>query len=250
MIYRSIALRVLTPLLVCSAGALLAQQTDPDQPPTQIASPWSDPLDALVSSSSSVAPDLTYVPLSLGQKYLYTLNEMAGPTQWIGFAVHAGLDQARKVMPAWGTGPESFGVRMANHFGQTFLRENIAFGMRALDHEDPRYFRMEKGTPWNRAKYALTRTAIARNDNGGWMPAYSRFVADFTTPFIEQSWRPDKFTVARGFRGASAGIGLSFGSNLFQEFGPDFKKTLWKRFRHTPDSPALVASNAAAVSIP
>jgi hypothetical protein len=247
--YRFTALRVLTPVLVCCAArALLAQQTDQDQSPPPIVNPWNDPLESLVSTSS-VPLDLPYTPLGLGQKYLFTLNEVVGPGQWVGFAIHAGLDQFRRTPEGWGNDTSSFGVRMANHFGQTFLRQNIAFGVRAFDHEDPRYFRLEKGTTWQRTKYALSRTLIARNDDGRWMPAYSRLVADFTTPFIAQAWRPDKFSVARGFRGASAGIGLGFGSNVFQEFWPDLKKKFWKRSRGSPD-PSVVDPGLSALSIP
>jgi len=193
------------------------------------------------TSAAPVDPLLTYTPLDLKQKYLFSLYAMAGPTQWIGFAVHAAMDQAEKTPVAWGSGMDSFGVRMANHFGRSFLRENIAFGVRALDHEDPRYFRMEKGTFWNRTRYALNSTFLARRDDGGWMPAYSRFISDYATPFISSTWDPQKFTVAHGIRGGSLGIGMGFGSNLFSEFGPDLKKRFWKRSRHMPDSAAAIA---------
>jgi hypothetical protein len=175
-------------------------------------------------SNSATAIDPNYTPLDLKQKYWYSLKEMAGPAQWIGFAVRAAMDQAEKSPNAWGNGPDSFGVRMASRFGRSFLRENIAFGVRAMDGEDPRYFRSGKGTGWKRAKYAFTRDFVARKDDGSWMPAYSRFISDYSTPFIAQSWRPEKFSMARGFRGGSVGLGVGFGSNLGQEFWPDLKK--------------------------
>jgi hypothetical protein len=165
-----------------------------------------------------------YTPLDLKHKYLYSLNETMAPARWLGFTIHAAMDQAEKAPNAWGNGADSFGVRVASHFGKSLLRENIAFGVRAIDHEDPRYFRLGKGAGWKRTKYALSRTFIARNDSGAWMPAYSRFVTSFATPMLIQSWQPEKFSVARGFRGGSVGIGMGFGSNLWQEFWPDVKK--------------------------
>jgi len=219
-------LRVLTPLLACCAGALTAQQPDPDR--------QDDSPDSSTSASAAIPPPLDYTPLDLKQKYLYSFNEMAGPAHWIGFAVHAAMDQARNAPSAWGNGPESFGVRMANVFGRNLLRTNIAFGVAAFDHEDPRYFPKTKGTVWKRTKYALTRTVVARQDGGGWMPAYSRLVADYTTPFLAQTWQPQKFSVGRGFRGGSVAIGAGFGTNLWQEFWPDFKKKIWKGSRHFP----------------
>ncbi len=174
--------------------------------------------------TQAAAAQPVYTPLDLKQKYIYSLHEMAGPAQWIGFAVHAGLDQAEKAPNAWGNGMDSFGVRMANHFGRSFLRANIAFGVRAVDGEDPRYFRLGTGSGMKRTRYALTRAFLSRRDDGGWMPAYSRFAADYATPLVSEMWFPGKFSVGRGMRGGSIGIGMAFGSNLGMEFWPDIRK--------------------------
>ena len=73
---------------MCYAAGLTAQQADQDQP--------NEPPDSSESASSAIAPAPIYAPLDRTQKYFYSFNEMAGPTQWIGFAVHAAMDQARK----------------------------------------------------------------------------------------------------------------------------------------------------------
>lgn len=232
----SSALRLFAPILVCCASGLTAQEVDPDQ--------FDDPPGLSISTSSAIAPAPSYTPLDLKQKYFYSLDQMAGPTQWIGFAVNATLDQVQKSPVAWGNNTASFGVRMANHFGRSFVRENIAFGVGALDHEDPRYFRLGQGTNWKRAKYALSRTLMARRDDGGWMPAYSRFVADYATPLLGQTWRPEKFSVVRGVRGGSVALGIDFGSNLVQEFWPDIKKKVWKGLKPAPNSASPVDAKA------
>jgi hypothetical protein len=208
---------------------MTAQEADPARVP--------DPPESTVSdSNSAIAPALVYTPLDLTQKYFYSFNEMAGPAHWIGFAVHAAMDQVRKSPGAWGNGPDSFGVRMANSFGLSFLRQNIAFGVRAFDREDPRYFRMEKGTGRERTKYALARAFMARRDDGRWMPAYSRVVADYATPFLAETWRPERFGMGRGFRQGSVAIGIGFGSNLWQEFWPDVKKKILRGSKRLPES--------------
>jgi hypothetical protein len=193
-----------------------------------VCAPWVGAQDATPGLPvAAVSPRVSlpaYTPLDLKHKYLYSLNETMGPARWVGFTIHAAVDQAEKSPGAWGYGADSFGMRVASHFGKSLLRENIAFGVRALDHEDPRYFRLGKGASWTRAKYALSRTFVARNDSGAWMPAYSRFVTTFATPMLIQSWQPEGFSAARGFRGGSIGIGVGFGSNLWQEFWPDMRK--------------------------
>ena len=186
---------------------------------------------------AALPPLQLYVPLDLTHKFLYSFNEMMGPTEWIGFTVHAAMDQAQKSPSAWGSGIDSFGVRVASRFGREFLRENIAFGIRALDHEDPRYFRVGAGTGGARVKYALSRTFLARKDTipdgSVWIPAYSRLIADFGMPFLAQTWRPEGFNIPRGFRQGSIAVGMGFASNLWTEFWPDIRKR-FKILRHAP----------------
>src|SRR5579862_1779819 len=62
-------------------------------------------------SISFAAPETE--PLDLGQKYLYSLDRIAGPTAWLGFATSAGIDQLWKKPDSWGDNSGSFGARMA-----------------------------------------------------------------------------------------------------------------------------------------
>ena len=75
---------------------------------------------------------------------------------------------------------------------------------------------------------------MARNDDGGWMPEYSRLAADYATPFLAQTWRQEKFGIGRGFRRGSVAVGIGFGSNLWQEFWPDLKKKVWRGSKRFP----------------
>jgi hypothetical protein len=186
---------------------------------------------------AALPPLQIYVPLDLTHKFLYSFNEMMGPTEMIGFTVKAAMDQAQKSPAAWGSGIDSFGVRVASRFGREFLRENIAFGIRALDHEDPRYFRIGTGSHGSRVKYALSRTFLARKDTvpdgSVWIPAYSRLISDLAMPFLAQAWRPEGFSEARGFRQGSISVGMGFAANLWTEFWPDIRNK-FKILRHAP----------------
>lgn len=186
---------------------------------------------------ATLPPLQIYVPLDLTHKFLYSFNEMMGPTEMIGFTVKAAMDQAQKSPAAWGSGIDSFGVRVASRFGREFLKENIAFGIRALDHEDPRYFRVGTGTRGSRVKYALSRTFLARKDTvpdgSVWIPAYARLISDFAMPFLAQAWRPESLNEVRGFRQGSIAVGMGFASNLWAEFWPDIRKK-FKILRHAP----------------
>jgi hypothetical protein len=170
-----------------------------------------------------------YFPLTLGQKYLYTFDRVLGPGALFADGIHGLIDEGLNRPHQWGTEGGSIGLRAASTFGRSFLPENIAFGVRAFDHEDPRYFRSGQGNLFSRTRYAAIHTFLVRNDHGSSMPAYSLFVAGSTMPFIAQSWRPEQFSVARGFGGAGSILGLAVVANVWNEFWPDIRAKLPRR---------------------
>jgi hypothetical protein len=204
-------------LALIAASSAVAQ--DPFSPSVREFQPTTDSVEG---SSGADA----YVPLSPAQKYLYSVNQVFTGPVWIGFAMHAAFDQFRDTPNQWGRNAESFGMRMASHFGTSLLRETMAFGVREADHEDPRYFRAGHGSGWDRTKFALKRTFMVHNDSGGIMPAYSTFVANYATPFLVHQWRPERFTPADGFETGTLNVGIDAATNVWREFWPDVRKKL------------------------
>ncbi len=195
-------------------------------------------LAAEIADGQNVSPDVSVSfaapatePLDLGQKYLYSLDRIAGPTAWLSYAAGAEIDQLWKKPGNWGDNSASFGERMASHLGMRLVHENIAFGVRALDHEDPRYFRLGHGNVLNRVKYAAVHTFAVHNDNGSLMPAYSLFVSSLATPAIARAWRPEPLTFGREAHGGGIGLSVGIVQNLWREFSPDLRQMLPKRFR-------------------
>jgi hypothetical protein len=180
-----------------------------------------------LADGGSIAHDTLYTPLTLAEKYKFSLNKVFGPSAMLAAGLHAGLDQAGVGPHDWGRGSDAFGVRLASRFGRSLVRQNVAFGVRALDHEDPRYFVSGQGGPLKRTWYAMVHTFVVHNDNGSMMPAYSRFVADYGMPFIAQQWRPGRFrTVPEGLGAGTCALGLGVGMNIGREFWPDLRKKL------------------------
>ncbi len=205
-------------LLAGSLGTVFAQQTPSGTSTSAVAEAKPLGSDQIIANA--------YIPLTLEQKYMFTIARVAGPGPIIALGFHALIDDAMNRPRQWGTDEGSIGLRTASAFGRSFLRQNIAFGVRALDHEDPRYFRSGHGRTASRVRYAAVHTLTARNDNGSTMPAYSLFVSASTMPFIAQSWRPEPFGIGRGFRGAGIGIGVALAADLWHEFWPDVQAKL------------------------
>jgi hypothetical protein len=167
-----------------------------------------------------------YKPITLKQKYIYSVEQIFSGPRLASILAHAAIDQAEVSPHAWGSNAPSFGIRTASLFGRSFVRATIASGIRGLDHEDPRYFYSHKKSPWDRTKYAITHTFEVRNDNGSMMPAYSRFIGDFGMPFLAQTWHPGGYSAGDALRSGAMGIGMGMGMNVAQEFWPDLKHAL------------------------
>jgi hypothetical protein len=164
-----------------------------------------------------------YTHLTLKQKYIYSIERTFAASRLLLFGVRAGFDQVRDSPTGWGSGEEGYAIRFASHVGRSLVAENIAFGVRAFDHEDPRYFRLARGSGWRRTRYAIVHAYVARSDRGGEMPAYSTFVAAFGMPAIARTWHPGPVTLGDDARSGAIALGLGSVVNIGQEFLPDLK---------------------------
>ena len=224
------ALRIFAAPVVLTTGLLLwsgigcAQAVKPEQdvkPPQDTA-----PVHTLLNPDSLTDPFPPYKPITLKQKYEYSLEQMFSGPRLISILAIAAKDQAEVIPHAWGSNAPAYGVRVASLFGRSFVRATIASGIRAIDHEDPRYFYSHKTNPWARTRYAIVHTFEVRNDNGSMMPAYSRFLGDFGMPFLAQTWHPNGINAPDALRSAGIGLGMGMAMNVAQEFWPDVKHML------------------------
>ncbi len=187
--------------------------------------PDPDPAPLIAAASSPV-----YVPLTTRENFRYAFDRVFSPGKLLLFSVKASMDQERSIPDKWGQGMGAWSERYADHFGRALIRENMAFGIRELDGEDPRYQPSRDHGVWNRSKHAVAAAFVVRNRNGGLIPAYSRFISDYATPVIAQQWKPQPFSASRAFGSGTAGIGMAIGSNLSLEFWPDVRRRLPHRF--------------------
>jgi hypothetical protein len=214
-----------TGLLLGSGSISFAQDV---VTPEQDVKPAQDtaPVHTLLNPDAQADQEPPYKPITLKQKYIYSIEQMFSGPRLIAILAHAGMDQAEVIPHAWGSNAPAFGVRTVSLFGHGLVRATIASGIRGIDHEDPRYFYSHKTKPWDRTKYALIHTFEVRNDNGSMMPAYSRFLGDFGMPFLAQTWRPNGINVPDALRSSGIGIGMGMAMTVAQEFWPDVKHAL------------------------
>ena len=218
--------------LLMTGAISLAQEVKPDQDlkpalPEVKSEKDAAPVHTLLSpeeATDQIPP--VYKPITLKQKYEYSLEQMFSGPRLISILTHAAIDQAEVSPHAWGSNAPAFGIRTASLFGRSFIRATIASGIRGIDHEDPRYFYSHKKDNFERVKYAVIHTFQVHNDNGSMMPAYSRLLGDFGMPLLAQTWRPGGINVPDALRSSGIGIGMGIGMTIAQEFWPDVKHAL------------------------
>ena len=186
--------------------------------------------DLLRKADSQKIPAADLAPLTTGENFHYAFDRVFSPGKLFLYGIKASMDQERTIPNKWGEGIEGWSERYADHFGRALIRENMALGVRLLDGEDPRYPPSHEHGVWKRSKHAAACAFVVHGRNGRPMPAYSRFLSDYATPFIAQQWKPEPFSASRALGSGTAAIGVAVASNLSMEFWPDVRHRLPHRF--------------------
>jgi hypothetical protein len=171
-----------------------------------------------------------YAPLSVREKARVFGHRIIAPTSLATAAFSSGIDQWRDSPPEWGQGMAGYGRRYGSKTGTRTAENGIGFLTAAALHQDPRYFHSSDTGVWRRAKYAVKRTVVTRNDSGQQTIAVWNITAHYGAQFVSNIWRPERVTpvpdtLARG----SVSMGYDAASNLFKEFWPDIRQRIFRR---------------------
>lgn len=161
------------------------------------------------------------VPLTFEQKMQLAWKASEDPITIGSAAAGAEIEQQRNWYRAYGRGAQGYAKRFGVTYGNvaigTFLGSAV---MPTLFKQDPRYFYKGPGSSWHsRLWYALSRSVIAKGDNGKWQPNYSNAFGNLAAAGITDTYLPPKNRNV-GFVFQSAGIRIleTAFANVFQEF--------------------------------
>jgi hypothetical protein len=202
------------PFFVCLCSVVLAQQTPPVQPvqPAQVVSD---------------RDESKWQRMSVGEKIRYDAHHLFDVENFIFAGIGAALDQERDRPHQWGQGWDAYAERYGSHVGQYVVQRTIMSTVRAIDHEDTRFFRSKHTNYGARAGDAFLHTVWRHSDDGGMMPAYSEFFGDYGAAAISRVWWPAQYhTGSAIFIAGSNTILIDGGINLYHEFKPDIKRLL------------------------
>jgi hypothetical protein len=175
-------------------------------------------------------PPLEARRLTLGERLRIYRHSVFNPDSALAPAFGAALAQANNEPPEWGQGANGFGTRLASGYGRLVINRSIRFGVAALDHEDPRFTYSNQAGFWRRFRYASVHYVMARTDEGGQMPAFSRFAGAYGAAFIANSWYPEsRANTGHALMRGSTALAAGYAWNVFREFWPDIKKAIQHR---------------------
>jgi hypothetical protein len=176
-----------------------------------------------------VTNELDAPPLTPRQKFRLFEKSSLDPFNFASAGLQAGLSQASDEFPGYGQGAAGYGKRygasLADQVSSSFFAN---FFYPALLKEDPRYFRLGRGTVKHRTLYALEQEFVAHKDSGGKTFAFENVLGAFTSGTLSNAYYPSTdrgvgLTVSRSV------IAMLYGSagGLVSEFWPDIHRKLF-----------------------
>jgi hypothetical protein len=181
--------------------------------------------------TAELTPD--YHPISARYKLKIAVQDSFDyPLLAIG-AAYAGLYQLENSHPQFGQGAlgylKRFGTAYTDQMVGNMMTEGI---MPVLFKEDPRYFRLGKGSGGKRLLYALSRIVVCKTDAGNRTFNYAEFVGNAVGSAVGLSYYQDD----RDFHDYAENVGVQLATDAFsqvlKEFWPDIKKRMFKKRSH------------------
>jgi carboxypeptidase family protein len=160
-------------------------------------------------------------PLDAKQKFELAWRSAIDPTSFVIAGAIAGGQQANNTFAGYGQGAAGYARRFGAAYGDFFIGTYIGSAiLPSILRQDPRYFYKGTGTTKSRILYAISRSVIAKGDNGRWQPDYSGILGSLASSGIANLYYPD--ADRHGFESTISntliGIGTSAAVNILQEF--------------------------------
>ena len=191
------------------------------------------------------------IPLNWQQKGYLALHDLTDPANFATIVGISAISIGANSHTAYGPGLEGFGTiagisLLQDATGQFFG----VFAIPALIHQDPRYYRMPNAPLRKRFFYSISRTFVARSDNGSSMPNYAALLTYPITAELANLYVPGirpngESTVTRSL----TGIATDPANNLLTEFLPDVAKRIHVRIIFVQTLLNNMASGANGVNL-
>jgi hypothetical protein len=179
-----------------------------------------------------------FAPITAKQKMTIAAKDSFDWPLFLTGAAFAGLYQIEDQNPSFGEGLKGYAKRYGTAYGDQMIGNMMTEGIWPIIlKEDPRYFRLGKGTLKRRAWYAATRIFVTRTDAGGARFNFSEVVGNSVAAAISNAYYPDTRDVRDNVEKLAIQLGTDCFSQIAKEFWPDIKRKLFQRDRFRQDGP-------------
>ncbi len=167
------------------------------------------------------------------QKFRLFTRHAFDPFQWVFAGAQAGLSQAQNRLPGYGQGASGYGKRYGAAIADVTDHEFMSnFLLPVLLKQDPRYFRIGRGTIKHRIIYSLAQEFWGRTDQGTPQFNYSKVLGAFASKAVSNAYYPPAdrgfgLTISRSAVSILSGMATSLGA----EFWPDINCKLFHKCR-------------------
>jgi hypothetical protein len=187
-------------------------------------------------------PGFKMCSLDLKDKFILFVRGSYDPAAFLGAGFNAGLSQAQNQDGAFGQGMAGYSKRFAASYAdQADFRFFKDFAYPTLFFEDPRYYRLARGSGMARFLHAVEHVVVAHTDNGNRMFNFSEWLGTVSALSVSNLYHPGN---KRGFAPTAEGLGFSFltdiGYDELREFWPEISHKFKLPFRDEPATDPVV----------
>jgi len=174
----------------CVEPPPMVRLEDYDGPLKKVVGTFARPLERKAVHPPNYKPGAKLCTLKFKDKFVLFVQDSFDPVTFLGTAFDAGLDQARNTDPSYGQGAEGYGRRFgAELAGGTSSRFFKDFAYPWIFSEDPRYYRLARGSGGKRLLHALEHAVVAHRDDGRRMFNYSEWLGTTNAVSLQQRSR-------------------------------------------------------------
>ena len=175
-------------------------------------------------------------PLTAGQKYKLDAKNCFDIGELMWYAAIAGVSQAANTDAPYGQGTAGYAKRYAVRFADGTIEDFMTRAVFAsFLRQDPRYFRLGRGSVGHRTWYALSRIVVTRSDSGenefNYSEVFGAAAAAGISTFTYH--RPDDRRLGNALNTWGTQVGYDALAFLVREFWPDLRQKVHKS-KHTP----------------
>ena len=174
--------------------------------------------------------------LGVKDKFILFVRDTTDPITLLTVAFSSGVDQAENSEARFGQGMEGFGKRLgANEASDASGRFFTEFLFPTMLSEDPRYYRLGRGSVGHRMLHAVEHAVVAHTDDGGRMPNISEWAGTTSGVLLSDLYHP-------GTTHGPGSVAWQVSFNILQDTGFDILREFWPEIAQKLHVPFRAAS--------